>query len=201
MIGRLRGELAALGAERVLIDVGGVGYEVTVPLSTVAVLERVGLGGRVELHIHTHLREDALQLFGFATELERRVFEKLITVSGVGPKLARAVLSGLATDRLLGAIAGGETALLATIPGVGKKTAERLVLELKDTVAALGPAPASAGPPTAALAGDADLVGALVNLGYKLPQAERAVLEARSDLPDAAFGELLRASLHRLSRR
>lgn len=201
MIGRLRGELAALSAERALIDVGGVGYEVHVPLSTTSRLESSGLGTVVELHIHTHLREDALMLYGFATEVERRVFERLISVSGVGPKLARAVLSGLATDRLLQALAGADVAVLATIPGVGKKTAERLVLELRDTITSLlgeGPA-ASAGPKP--LAGDEDLVGALVNLGYKQPLAQRAVAEARQELPAAGFGELLRASLQRLTRR
>lgn len=200
MIGRLRGELAILGAEVVLLDVGGVGYELTVPLSTTAVLERSGIGATVELFVHTHVREDALILFGFATGLERRVFEKLITVSGVGPKVARAVLSGLATDRLIAAIASGDAAVLATIPGIGKKTAERLVLELKDVVAGLAPATA---PSTATRteAGDADLVGALVNLGYKAPLAERAVAESRHELPEAAFGELLRASLKRLARR
>jgi Holliday junction DNA helicase RuvA len=201
VIGRLRGELAALSAERALIDVGGVGYEVHVPLSTTSRLESAGIGAVVELHIHTHLREDALLLYGFATEVERRVFERLLSVSGVGPKLARAVLSGLATDRLLQALAGGEVAVLATIPGVGKKTAERLVLELRDVMTTLlgeSPAP-SPGPKP--LAADEDLVGALVNLGYKHPLAQRAVADARQELPAAGFGELLRASLQRLTRR
>lgn len=203
MIGRLRGELAELSAERALLDVGGVGYEVVISLATFAALEREGLGATVGVQIHTHLREDALTLFGFATAGERRLFEKLITVSGVGPKLARAVLSGLPADALARAIAGGDVARLSTIPGVGKKTAERLVLELRDAVVSLGldTGPAAVGAAAEVLAGDEDLVGALVNLGYKRPLAERAVAEARKDQPKAQFGELLRASLQRLARR
>lgn len=199
MIGYLQGSLLKATPERLLLDVQGVGYEVHVPLSTWYEIEkRGGAGaGKVALFIHTQVREDEIALFGFWTEREKALFEKLIAVGGIGPRLARVILSGMAPDDLLGAIANGDLARLGTIPGIGRKTAERMVLELKDKMRELAAElpESSASPP----AGQ-DVVSALVNLGYKAAQAERAVAEAHREQPDAAFHDLLRASLHRLSR-
>lgn len=195
MIGHLKGYLIKRTPERLTLDVQGVGYEVHVPLSTYYEVVKSGDDGPIALHIHTHLREDGIALFGFWTERERLLFERLIGVSGIGPRLARVILSGMPPDDLLAAIAAGDGARLATIPGVGRKTAERMVLELKEKMQEL--AAELPGKPTA---GDQDLVSALVNLGYKAALAERAVAEARRDRPGAAFHELLRASLRRLSR-
>ncbi len=204
MIGYLQGTLIRSNPERLLLDVHGVGYEVNIPLSTWYEIEK-RREETVRLFIHTHMREDGIALFGFWTEREKLIFERLIAVSGIGPRLARVVLSGMQPDDLLAAIASGDLGRLATIPGVGKKTAERMVLELREKMrelaadlpaektAAGGAAPAGGAP-------DQDVVSALVNLGYKVSQAERAVAEARRDKPDAAFNELLRASLNRLSR-
>ncbi|HEV7667321.1 MAG TPA: Holliday junction branch migration protein RuvA [Thermoanaerobaculia bacterium] len=197
MIGYLRGALLTVSPERVLLDVQGVGYEVAVPLSTFYEIEKRGGDTPVGLFIHTHLREDGIALFGFWTEREKRIFERLIGVSGVGPKLARVILSGMPPDEFLTALAGGDLGRLSTIPGIGKKTAERLILELKDKMKELA---AELPPSTKASTSDPDVVSALVNLGYKPPQAERAVAEARRERPDAAFHDLLRASLNRLSR-
>ncbi len=197
MIGYLRGSLLAVSPERVLLDVQGVGYEVAVPLSTFYEIEKQGGDSAVGLFIHTHMREDGIALFGFWTEREKRIFERLIGVSGVGPRLARVILSGMPPDEFLAALAGGDLGRLSTIPGIGKKTAERLILELKDKMRELA---AELPPTTQAATSDPDVVSALVNLGYKPPQAERAVAEARRERPDAAFHDLLRASLNRLSR-
>ncbi|HVT15900.1 MAG TPA: Holliday junction branch migration protein RuvA [Thermoanaerobaculia bacterium] len=197
MIGYLEGTLLRSTPERLLLEVRGVGYEVHIPLSTYYEVERAGGQGPVRLFIHTHVREDALALFGFWSEREKLLFEKLIGVSGIGPRLARVILSGMAPDDLLAALAAGDLGRLATIPGVGKKTAERMVLELREKMRELAAAelPAQAPPPP-----DHDVVSALVNLGYRTTQAERAVADARRERPDAAFHDLLRASLHRLSR-
>jgi Holliday junction DNA helicase RuvA len=194
MIGFLTGQLLKTSPERVLLDVQGVGYEVHIPLSTYYEIERRA-GERVGLHIHTHLREDDISLFGFWTEREKLLFERLLGVSGIGPRLARVILSGMAPEDLLTALAAGDLGRLSTIPGIGRKTAERMVLELKDKMREL-----AAELPERALPGDGDVVSALVNLGYKASQAERAVADARRDRPDGAFHELLRASLNRLSR-
>jgi Holliday junction DNA helicase RuvA len=198
MIGYLQGHLLRTTPERLLLDVQGVGYEVHIPLSTFYEIERRAAGERVALFIHTQVREDDISLFGFWTEREKLLFERLIGVSGIGPRLARVVLSGMPPDDLLAAIASGDLGRLSSIPGVGKKTAERMVLELREKMrelaADLPETPAAAGP------ADQDVVSALVNLGYKSSQAERAVAEARREKPDAAFNDLLRASLNRLSR-
>jgi len=197
MIGLLRGQLLRLTPERLLLDVQGVGYEVQIPLSTWYEVERAGAAAEIRLFVHTHLREDGIALFGFWTEREKLIFERLIAVSGIGPRLARAVLSGLAPEVLVAAIAAGDLGRLSTIPGVGKKTAERIVLELKEKMRELAvelpekPAPSDH---------DHDVVSALVNLGYKAGAAERAVAEAHRAAPGAPFQDLLRASLHRLSR-
>ena len=195
MIGHLRGRLLKSAPEGVLLDVQGVGYAVQVPLSTFYELEKAGVGSEVGLYVHTHVREDALALYGFWSEREKGLFEKLIAVNGIGPRLAQVILSGMAPDDLLAALATGDTGRLTSIPGVGKKTAERMVLELRERVQDL-----AAGLPTRPEPAADDLVLALVNLGYKLAQAERAVADARKETPDAAFHELLRASLKRLSR-
>jgi Holliday junction DNA helicase RuvA len=197
MIGYLQGTLIRATPERLLLDVQGVGYEVHIPLSTWYEIEK-RREEAVRLFIHTHMREDGIALFGFWTEREKLLFERLIAVSGIGPRLARVVLSGMPPDDLLGAIASGDLGRLATIPGVGKKTAERMVLELRDKMRELAadlPEQTATVPPA-----DQDVVSALVNLGYKASQAERAVAEARREKPEAAFNELLRSSLNRLSR-
>jgi Holliday junction DNA helicase RuvA len=200
MIGYLQGNLIRTAPERLLVDVQGVGYEVHIPLSTFYEIERSG-GERVALFIHTHMREDGIALFGFWTEREKLLFEKLIGVGGIGPRLARVILSGMAPDDLLAALASGDIGRLSTIPGVGKKTAERMVLELKDKMRELAAElPATAGTTAAAVPADQDVVSALVNLGYKGSLAERAVADVRRERPEAAFHELLRASLNRLSR-
>jgi Holliday junction DNA helicase RuvA len=198
MIGYLHGQLLKASPERLLLDVQGVGYEVHIPLSTWYEIEK-RRDEPVSLFIHTHMREDGIALFGFWTEREKLLFERLIAVSGIGPRLARVALSGMAPDDLLGAIASGDVARLATIPGVGKKTAERMVLELKDKMRELA-AELPDTVVTASGAADQDVVSALVNLGYKSSLAERAVGDVRRERPDAAFNELLRASLNRLSR-
>ena len=197
MIGYLQGQILRASPERLLVDVQGVGYEVHIPLSTYYEVEKRASGERVALFIHTQVREDDISLFGFWTEREKLLFERLIAVSGIGARLARVVLSGMAPDDLLAALAAGDIGRLSTIPGVGKKTAERMVLELRDKMREL----AAELPQTSAAApADQDVVSALVNLGYKSSQAERAVAEARREKPEAAFNDLLRASLNRLSR-
>ncbi|HEY2738436.1 MAG TPA: Holliday junction branch migration protein RuvA [Thermoanaerobaculia bacterium] len=198
MIGYLQGNLIRTAPERLLLDVQGVGYEVHIPLSTFYEIEKQS-GQRVALFIHTHMREDGIALFGFWTEREKLLFEKLIGVGGIGPRLARVILSGMAPDDLLAALASGDLGRLSTIPGIGKKTAERMVLELKDKMRELAAElPESAA--AAAVPADHDVVSALINLGYKGAQAERAVADVRRERPDAAFHEILRASLNRLSR-
>jgi len=198
MIGYLQGNILKATTDRILLDVQGVGYEVHIPLSTWYEIEKRGTSGRVALFIHTQVREDDISLFGFWTEREKALFEKLIGVGGIGARLARVILSGMAPDDLLGAIASGDLGRLATIPGVGKKTAERMVLELRDKMREL--AAELPEQSAAAVPADQDVVSALVNLGYKASQAERAVADARRERPDAVFHDLLRASLTRLSR-
>ncbi len=196
MIGYLQGTLLRDDPERLLLDVHGVGYEVNVPLSTWYEIEK-RRSETIRLFIHTHMREDGIALFGFWTEREKALFEKLIGVNGIGPRLARVILSGMAPDDLLGAIAAGDLGRLGTIPGVGKKTAERIVLELREKMRILA---ADLPESTAAVPADQDVVSALVNLGYKAALAERTVAEVRREKPDAAFNDLLRSSLNRLSR-
>ena len=198
MIGHLRGTVIRAGTERLLLDVGGVGYELHASLATLSEVE-TARGDEVSLHVYTHLWSDGLALYGFWTELEKRLFERLITVSGIGPRLARVILSGMPPQALIATLAAGDVARLTTIPGVGKKSAERMVIELKDKVPELAaglPGPAAAGP---AGQDEEELVSALVNLGYKRSKAEAAVRQTLAETPDGAFHELLRASLKRLS--
>ena len=197
MIGWLSGKVVQAAPDRLILDVGGVGYQVAIPLSTYYEIQKSDADGPVRLFIHTHVREDALALYGFWSERERELFERLIAVSGIGPRLAQVVLSGMAPDELVGALAAGDVAKLVRIPGVGKKTAERMVVELRDKLQALAAQLPAA---RATAASDDDLVAALVNLGYKPSLAEGAVGATRKEAPDAAFHELLRLSLRRLSR-
>lgn len=199
MIAFLRGRVLEKLPNRVVIDVGGVGYEVHVPLSTY--YEVADAGGEAALRVHLHVREDALQLYGFLTDLERQLFERLIGISGIGPRLAIALLSGLDPREVLAAIQRGDVARLTRVPGIGRKTAERIVLELKDRLAAF--ADASAVEPVAvASAADrlrADLVSALENLGYHRPQAERAI-DAAHGGADVSFEQALRGALRELTK-
>jgi Holliday junction DNA helicase RuvA len=180
----------------VLVDVGGVGYLVQVPLSTYAVLGE--LHTEVTLLIHTHVREDALALYGFVSSREKHLFEMLLSASGVGPTLALKILSGMNVEELVPAIRGNDLARLTKIPGVGRKTAERMVVELKDkleAVAAETGKPAAASPPDI----EADVVSALVNLGYDGRAAESAVGEAKREAGTGNLEKLLRAALQTLS--
>ena len=199
MIAQLRGRLLEKHPNRVIIDVHGVGYDVHVPLSTF--YEMAEAGGDIALRIHTHVREDALVLFGFATLLELQIFERLISVSGIGPKLALSVLSGIETNELVAAIRQANVARLTGIPGIGKKTAERIGLELKDKMATLLPTEKESSPD--ALASETlhtDLLSALMNLGYHRPLAERAVDAALKKVPTGPFEHTLKYALRELSK-
>ncbi len=198
MIARIRGEVADVGEDRVCVDVGGVGYDLAVPTRTLSGLRP---GEPLTLHVHTHVREDALLLYGFATPREKETFERLLTVSGIGPKLALACLSGMTAEDLGRAVNGNDVRALSAISGVGKKTAERMVLELRGKLAL---APAAAGTqPTAAPAPGAgnDAFGlALAQLGYKRTEID-AVLARVNDagLGDAPLGEKIAAALRFLA--
>jgi len=195
MISSLRGVLAEKHPNRVTIDVGGVGYDVTIPVSTFSALHDVG--STATLLIHTHVREDALALFGFATVAEKGLFEKLIGVSGIGPSLAIKVLSGLAAEQLIQSIRGGLVEQLVRIPGVGKKTAERMVLELKDKLDLIGIGIAAA--PMAANTKidpvESDVISALTNLGLAQPLAEQALRKAKATGSAGDFETLFRKAL------
>jgi Holliday junction DNA helicase RuvA len=206
MIGRLSGRIVERQPGRILLDVGGVGYAVQIPLSTFYALSD-GDGETTTLQIHTHVREESLELYGFATAEERGGFEQLIGISGVGPKLALAILSGIGADELRLAVAGQDRQRLQRIPGVGRKTAERLLLELRDKFAVEPPTPGSAAAASGPKGGTegelrrADAVSALVNLGYTRERAAQAVDAARENLDDPPeLEELLKASLRRLVR-
>jgi Holliday junction DNA helicase RuvA len=196
MIGQLRGRLAEKRPNQVLVDVGGVGYLVQVPLSTYAALGE--LHTEVTLLIHTHVREDALALYGFVSSREKHFFELLLSASGVGPTLALKILSGMNVEELIPAIRGSDLARLTRIPGVGRKTAERMVVELKDKLEAV--AAETEKPVAASPAGiEADVISALVNLGYEARAAESAVAEAQRESGAANFEKLLRGALQSLS--
>lgn len=202
MIAHISGKLIQKQPNSIIVDVAGVGYELNVPLSTFYDLGEIG--ANVSLRVHTHVREDALQLFGFRTEAEKKLFLLLNTVSGIGPKLAITVLSGLSAEELIQAIRAGNLTKLTSIPGVGKKTAERMLVELKDKVAAILP-PGLESSTTAVIAqtGDAmreDVISALVNLGYVRAQAEKAVGATLKETPDANFATTLKRALSQLSR-
>jgi Holliday junction DNA helicase RuvA len=200
VIGRLAGRVARKAPQAVLLDVGGVGYQVTIPLSTFYALPAEGETAALE--VSTQVREDAITLYGFATQREKRLFEQLIAVSKIGPKLATAVLSGMPVDDLCAALAAGDVARLSTIPGVGAKTAERMALELRGKVAPGGDeAGRAAAAPAAADAGTLaaqDAVAALVNLGYRQKDAEKAVGRAGRE-GETALEALIRRALAILS--
>jgi len=205
MIGRLTGRVLECAPGRVLLDVGGVGYEVQIPLSTFYDLGS-GAGSTASLRVHTHVREDALVLFGFSTEEERTVFEQLISISGVGPRLALAILSGIGVGELHEAIYRRDRQRLQKIPGVGRKTAERVLLELRDKMKLKDEAPAGGGDPEDAAAASphgplgGDAVSALVNLGYSSNIAERAVQAAVQDDAATSLEALLKSALRGLAR-
>ncbi len=193
MIALLRGVLLEKHPNQAIVEAGGVGYDVTIPVSTFTHLPDPG--AEVRLRVHTHVREDALALYGFLTQDEKGLFEKLIGVSGIGPKLAVTILSGLAAPDLIQSIRRGELDRLVRIPGIGKKTAERMVLELRDKLPpATGDEPLSSAAPALSPV-DQDVLSALLNLGCGRPQAEAAVRKAKAAGPSADFEPLFRRAL------
>jgi Holliday junction DNA helicase RuvA len=201
MIARLRGRLAEKEPNRIIVDVGGVGYDVAVPLSTYYTLGEPG--SDVALCVHTHVREDTLALYGFSTGLELQIFERLIGIGGIGPKLALAVLSGIDVADLVRAVQANDVGRLTAIPGVGKKTAERIGLELKDKLPKGVIEPTGAGPDAGTPGGELrrDLLSALLNLGYHRPLAEKAVEAALARAQSPSFETVLKQALRELARR
>lgn len=193
MIGHLRGMLREKRPNHVLLDVHGVGYAVHIPLSTFYALGE--LGSEASFLIHTHVREDSLALYGFHTAREKEMFEQLLTISGVGPRVAIAILSGMSVEELIPAIRKNDLVKLTSIPGVGRKTAERIVVELRDKL--IGVEVAEAAPRTGGI--EEDVISALVNLGYDRRTAERAVQDVSRSDDKKQFEPLLRASLQRIS--
>ena len=203
MIARLSGTVLEKHVNRVVVDVAGVGYDVLVPLSTFYGLGEAGAS--ITLRVHTHVREDQIALFGFATRLEQQLFERLISVSGIGPKVALSVLSGIEPAEFVRAVMHADAARLTSIPGIGRKTAERITLELRDRLPAIEPslAAAASGPSTPASGLRDDVMSALVNLGYQRPAVEKAVdaaAKAAGGAEPPAFEDWLRQSLRHLSR-
>ncbi len=200
MIASITGRLARKSADYVIVDVSGIGYQVHVPLSTFCNMPDEG---EVSLHIYTHIREDALSLFGFLTEAEKELFVLLMGVSGIGPKLALAVLSSMPVDEVIGAIRDSDDSRLCSIPGIGKKTAGRIILELKDKVKTIScPMPGGRGPLEAGFDNHfADAVSALVSLGYKEVLAEDALKRVRAQRPDLGVEGLIKEALNVLMKR
>lgn len=196
MIAALRGKLLEKHPNRVILDVAGVGYDVQVPLSTFYAIGDAG--NDVSLRVRTHVREDAISLYGFLTALELDLFDRLIAINGIGPKVALAVLSGIEAGELVRAVRGQDVARLTRIPGVGKKTAERIGLELKDKL----PSAAPAGDAVDAGGGDLrdDVISALVNLGYQRATAEKAVIAELKTSAGAPFEDVLRGALRAMMR-
>jgi Holliday junction DNA helicase RuvA len=196
MIAHLRGTLLAKHPNQAIVETGGVGYDVTITVPTFSDLPNAG--SEVSLFIHTHVREDQLALYGFLRPAEKQLFEKLITVSGIGPKLAVTILSGMPADEMTGAIRGNDVARLTRIPGIGKKTAERMVLELRDKLPVAGPEPV---PVPAMSAVEEDVLSALVNLGYQRAAAERSLAASMRKLHSgASFDQLFRETLAAMSK-
>jgi Holliday junction DNA helicase RuvA len=195
MIAHLRGKLLAKHPNQAIVETAGVGYDVVITVPTFSDLP--ALGADIALHIHTHVREDQISLYGFLRPSEKLLFEKLITVSGIGPKLAITILSGMAADEMVGAIRGNDIARLTRIPGIGKKTAERMVLELRDKL----PGPTSPAAPAPAMnPTEEDVLSALVNLGYQRPAAEKALAGLAKAGSAQTFDQMFRAVLGRLSK-
>jgi len=196
MIAHLRGKLLAKHPNQAIVETAGVGYDVTISVPTFS--ELPALGADVALHIHTHVREDVIALYGFLRPSEKLLFEKLITVSGIGPKLAITILSGMAADEMVGAIRGNDVARLTRIPGIGKKTAERMVLELRDKLPEAGTA--ATRPVSTLSVTEEDVLSALVNLGYQRAAAEKALELATKSGKGGSFDALFRAALAALSK-
>src|ERR1700691_5927345 len=191
MVAHLRGKLLAKHPNQAIVETAGVRYDVVITVPTFSDLPAVG--AEVALHVHTHVREDLIALYGFLRPSEKLLFEKLITVSGIGPKLAITILSGMAADEMVGAIRGNDVARLTRIPGIGKKTAERIVLELRDKLPEAGPASPPAVP--AMNATEEDVLSALVNLGYQRPAAEKALTVATKNGVAKSFDQIFRLVL------
>ncbi|HET9305974.1 MAG TPA: Holliday junction branch migration protein RuvA [Candidatus Sulfotelmatobacter sp.] len=196
MIAHLRGKLLAKHPNQAVVETAGVGYDVTISVPTFSDLPAIGTD--VALHIHTHVREDVIALYGFLRPTEKVLFEKLITVSGIGPKLAITILSGMRADEMVGAIRGNDVARLTRIPGIGKKTAERMVLELRDKLPEAGPSAALAVPSLSVT--EEDVLSALLNLGYQRAAAEKALAVASKEGDGKSFDQMFRAALNRLSK-
>jgi Holliday junction DNA helicase RuvA len=194
MIAHLRGRLIAKHPNQAIVEAAGVGYDVVITVPTFS--ELGGVGAEVAMHIHTHVREDAIALFGFLHPEEKQLFEKLLSVSGIGPKLAITILSGMAAAEMVGAIRGNDVAKLTKIPGIGKKTAERMVLELRDKLKDFGLVPAA--PPTSPI--EEDVLSALTNLGYQRPLAEKAVATIAGKSKGQDFDSMFRDALGLLSK-
>jgi holliday junction DNA helicase RuvA len=192
VIAHLRGKLIEKDTARVVVDVNGVGYEVFVPLTTFSAMP--DRGSEVSIDIHTHVREDTISLYGFCSRRERTIFEKLMTISGIGPKLAVTILSGSSVDDLVGAIKRGDLARLTAIPGVGKKTAERIVVELRDKLQDF----AAAAPDKSAV--EIDVLSALENLGYNRALVESAIRRAMDGDRNPPFDALFKRSLQILTK-
>lgn len=196
MIAHIRGKLLAKHPNQAIVETSGVGYDVTITVPTFSDLPAVGAD--VALHIHTHVREDMIALYGFLRPAEKLLFEKLITVSGIGPKLAITILSGMAADEMVGAIRGNDVARLTKIPGIGKKTAERMVLELRDKLPEALPASAVVVPKLSGT--EEDVLSALLNLGYQRAAAEKAISTAANGATGKSFDALFRGALATLSK-
>jgi holliday junction DNA helicase RuvA len=196
MIAHLRGKLLAKHPNQIVVETAGVGYEVNITVPTFSDLPAAG--SEVALHIYTHVREDLLALYGFSQPAEKQLFEKLMTVSGIGAKLAITILSGMAAAELAGAIRGNDLARLTKIPGIGKKTAERMVLELRDKLPPATGVTQPAQPTMNSM--EEDVLSALMNLGYQRPAAEKVLATAIKNDKDGSFDALFRASLAGLSK-
>jgi Holliday junction DNA helicase RuvA len=196
MIAHLRGKLLTKNPNRAIVETGGVGYDVTITVPTFSDLP--ALGDEVALHVHTHVREDVIALYGFLRSAEKSLFEKLITVSGIGPKLAITILSGMAADEMVNSIRGNDLARLTRIPGIGRKTAERMVLELRDKLPVPGGVTETAAPAKSAV--EDDVLSALMNLGYQRANAEKALaVVARGGSPES-FEAAFKAAMAILSK-
>jgi Holliday junction DNA helicase RuvA len=196
MSAHLRGKLLAKHPNQAVVETAGVGYDVTISVPTFSDLPAPG--AEVALHIHTHVREDQIALYGFLRAAEKLLFEKLITVSGIGPKLAITILSGMAADEMVGAIRGNDIARLTRIPGIGRKTAERMVLELRDKLPEVGPASTPTVPTLSAT--EEDVLSALLNLGYQRAAAEKALAIVAKNGKSGSFDVMFRETLAALSK-